>query len=406
MASVNRFAIIVSRFPKFTETFIVQELQGLQDRGLQFELFSIIHETPEQLQPEAADLDARAHYIEWRSREVLGAQWYWIRKNPAGYFQSWWTGFTTSWRSREAILRFPLLVVLAAAMARRMERLEVSHVHAHWATYPTLVALCVKRLTGIGYSFTGHAFDIFSERSGLGTKVDEADLVLTCTDHGRGILQAVGTGPADRIQTVHHGVRLETFKVVPLRERGRADPLRVLCVAALETYKGHEFLFHACADLVSRGLPIELTLVGDGELRNELGDLARSLCLDVRFEGRQPSERVRDWLEWCDCFSLASIQLPNGLMDGIPNVCVEALAMGRPVVASSLAGIRELIIDGETGLLAEPRDASSVAAQLRRIASEPELVDRLVLGGRAKVETEHDAAVNLDEIYRLLSRLG
>ena len=93
-------------------------------------------------------------------------------------------------------------------------------------------------------------------------------------------------------------------------------------------------------------------------------------------------------------------------MDGIPNVLVEALATGRPVVASSLPGIRELIIDGETGLLAEPGDPASLAAALTRLVDDPTLAPRLVAGGRAKVEAEHDATACLDEVFRRLSTLG
>jgi glycosyltransferase involved in cell wall biosynthesis len=104
--------------------------------------------------------------------------------------------------------------------------------------------------------------------------------------------------------------------------------------------------------------------------------------------------------------ALASVELDNGFMDGIPNVFVEALAVGRPVVASALPGIRELIVDGETGLLATPRDARSLADALARLVDEPDLAPRLVDAGRAKVEAEHDASVCLDEVYRRLSTLG
>jgi len=407
-APVGRYAVIVSRFPKLTETFVLQELRGLQERGLDFELYSIIHETPEQMQPDAVELDARANYIEWRSREVLSAQWHWLRRNPRGYLRAWATAFRLSWKSKDALVRSPLLVALAAAMARRMTAQGVDRVHAHWATYPTMTALCIQEISGIPYSFTGHAHDIFGDRAGLGTKVDRADLVMTCTDHGRGILVETAGNPTRAQRTVHlvhHGVRLGTFTPQPLRTREVGDPFRILCVAALQEYKGHRYLLEASALLTHRGVANTVTMLGDGELRAELEAMASSLGVEARFLGRQPSEVVRQEVTDADCFALASIQLDNGFMDGIPNVCVEAMAMGRPVVASSLPGIRELVIEGETGLLATSRDAISLADQLERLAADPLLAEHLAAAGLAKVHAEHDATTNLDEVHRLLTSL-
>jgi glycosyltransferase involved in cell wall biosynthesis len=405
---VPRYAIVVSRFPKFTETFILQELRGLRDRGLDFELYSIIHETPEQMQPDAVELDARANYLEWTSGEVLGAQLRWLRRSPRRYLRMWWLALRTSFPSPQALIRVPMLVLLAAGMAERMQRQGVERVHAHWATYPTLCALCIQELCGLPYSFTGHAHDIFADRAGLAEKVRRADAVLTCTDHGRSILVEAGGGEAavgDRVHLVHHGVRLGVFQQEPLRQRSAGDPLRVLCVAALEDYKGHRYLLDACAELDRRGVPTVLTLLGEGELRGELEVQARDAGLEVRFLGRRPSEEVRRELAECDVFSLASVVNPDGRMDGIPNVCVEAMAMGRPVVATSLPGIRELVAHDETGLLAASRDAIGLADQLERIATDRPLVEALVAKARSRVELEHDAAKNIDEVRSILESL-
>jgi glycosyltransferase involved in cell wall biosynthesis len=405
---VPRYAVVVSRFPKFTETFILQELRGLEARGLDFELYSIIHETPEQMQPDAVDLDRRANYLTWRSREVAAAQWHWLRRSPRRYVTTWWTALRTSFPSPHALIRVPMLVLLAGAMARRMERQGIERVHAHWATYPTMCALCIQHLSGIPFSFTGHAHDIFADQVGLGTKVRSSDAVLTCTDHGRSILVDLAGGEAtvgERVHLVHHGVRLEVFEQLPLRERSAEEPLRILCVAALADYKGHRHLLDACAELDRRGVANQLTLLGEGDLRSELESQAARLGIDVRFLGRRPSAEVRAELGATDVFALASVQVENGQLDGIPNVCVEAMAMGRPVVASSLPGVMELVVHEETGLLAAPGDARGIADQLERIVSDRPLDDGLVTKARALVEREHDAAKNLDEVHRILDSL-
>ncbi len=403
-----RYAVVVSRFPKFTETFILQELRGLEARGLDFELYSIIHETPEQMQPDAVELDRRANYLTWHSPEAARAQWYWLRRSPGRYLSTWWTALRTSFPSRHALVRVPVLVLLAATMARRMEEQGVERVHAHWATYPTMCALCIQHLSGIPFSFTGHAHDIFADQVGLGAKVRAADAVLTCTDHGRSILVDLAGGEGsvgDRVHLVHHGVRLEVFEQLPLRVRTPDEPLRILCVAALADYKGHRHLLDACAELDRRGVPNQLTLLGEGDQRAELEAQAARLGIDVRFLGRRPSAEVREELAATDVFAIASVQVENGQMDGIPNVCVEAMAMGRPVVASSLPGIMELVRHEETGLLAAPGDHRGIADQLVRIVKDRPLVDAMVAKGRSLVEREHDAAKNLDEVHRILQSL-
>jgi glycosyltransferase involved in cell wall biosynthesis len=408
MPGPPRFAIIVSRFPKFTETFVLQELRGLEERGLDFELYAVTHEAPEQLQPDAAELDARANYLHLRSVEVVVAQLWWMARSPGKYLRAWWRALALSRRTAETLVRAPVTVVLAAAMARRMQSQGIDRVHAHWATYPTLAAVVVKQLTGIPYSFTGHAHDIFVAFGGLSEKVAGADLVLTCTDHGRRILvDSVGPDADGKVALVHHGTRLERFAQQPLPERRAGRQIHVVCVASFDEYKGHRYLLEACRLLADDGVEVTLELIGDGVLRAEVEEQIRRLRLADRVvvRGRQPIDVVREALGRADAMALASVELDNGFMDGIPNVFVEALAVGRPVVASSLPGIRELIVDGETGLLATPRDPRSLADALARLVDEPDLAPRLVAAGRAKVEAEHDAAVCLDEVYRRLSTL-
>jgi len=406
-----RYGVIVSRFPKFTETFILQELRALEARGLDFELYAITHESSEQLQPDAVELDARANYLSLLSLEVATAQLHWLATAPLRYLKAWVGAIGMGRRSAETLVRTPAAVLLAATMARRMQQQGVERVHAHWATYPTLAAWVIKELTGIPYSFTAHAHDIFVEFGGLRPKIDGADLALTCTDHGRGIIVDRG-GPASsgKVVLVHHGVQLDRFDRQPLRATLGAEgdrSLRVLCVGSLEEYKGHRHLVDACRLLVDDGIDVHLELLGEGPLRADLeAQIARlGLGERVAVRGRQPSAVVRESLRNCDVFALASVQLASGFMDGIPNVLVEALAVGRPVVASSLPGIRELIIDGETGLLARSGDARSLADALARLVDEPGLAVRLTDAGRAKVEAEHDAQVCLDEVFSRLASL-
>jgi len=295
-----RYAVIVSRFPKFTETFILQELRGMEERGLPLELFAITHETPEQLQPDAADLDRRANYIELRSAAVAKANLSWLARAPITYLRAWAEALWLSRKSTETLVRAPAVVLLAAAMAKRMQELGVQRVHAHWATYPALAALVIKRLTDLPYSFTAHAHDIFVDFGGLATKVREADLVLTCTDHGRGILTRAG-GPTseDKVVLVHHGVDLGRFELQPPATREHRE-LRVLCVAALQEYKGHRHLFEACRRLVDEGIDPAGAVVGAGEKGIAL--IAALIAVGNVFLGVSPV-RAAWWVAAMVCIS-------------------------------------------------------------------------------------------------------
>lgn len=406
-AAPPRYGVIVSRFPKLTETFILQELRGLQARGLPIELFAIVHEAPEQLQPEAVDLDRRAHYLHFKDRSLWAAQWWWLRRAPRAYLSAWWMALSTSRGDRDALVRAAPTMVLAAAMARRMVELGVQRVHAHWATYPTLAALVIRRLSGLPFSFTCHAHDIFVQRSGLPAKMAAADLVLSCTSHGRDVITAqCGPDAGAKVRVVHHGVDLLRFTPTPLPDAS-GRPFRLLCVASLQAYKGHRHLLDAVALLRDRGVEVTLDLVGEGELRAEIEAQVAHLGLGDRVQllGRCPSDEVRQRLRDADASVLASVQLEDGWMDGIPNVLVEAMASGRPVVSTRLAGIAELVHDDVNGLLARPGDALDLARAIERLVGDVELRRRLADAGRSTVERDHDAERNLDEVYRVLAGL-
>jgi glycosyltransferase involved in cell wall biosynthesis len=406
MADAPRYAFITSRFPQLTETFILRELRGLEERGLDFELYAITHQGDEHMQPDAVELDRRANYFNWRSGEAVAAQWHWLRRDPARWARALWHAIRASAGTKDALVRVPVVWMLAGAMARRMQQQGVQRVHAHWITYPTLAAMIIRELAGIPFSITAHAGDIYGG-TGMAPRVAAADLVLTCTADGRReLLAQAGDRFADEIRIIYHGSDLSRFMFEPLPARGAA--LRMLCVASLLDYKGQRYLIDACRILRDRGVAFELVLIGDGTLRDELEAQTARLGLggEVRFMGRQPHPVVRAELSACDVFLAPSIEGAKGQMDGIPNVLVEAMAVGRPVVASARPGIRELVVDGTTGLLTGERDPVSIADAIERVANDPALCERLVAAGRKKVEEEHDSATNLDLVFQALTALG
>jgi glycosyltransferase involved in cell wall biosynthesis len=266
--------------------------------------------------------------------------------------------------------------------------------------------MVIKTLAGIPYAFTGHAHDLQLQRSGLDEKVRQADYVMTCTKYSRDLLSELyGPEAAAKIHVVYHGVELDVYTPQPLHDDDGVRPFRITCVAALSEYKGHPYLLRAVAELQRRGIPVELMLVGGGTDKPALEALATELGIrdSVTFTGVVASPEVRKWIDWSDVCCVASVIASSGQLDGIPNFLTESMAMGRPVVSTSLPGITELITDDETGLVVPPNDADALADALERLRRDPELRARFAKAGRALVEAEHDVVVNTQRCFDIYS---
>ncbi len=373
---MQKIAYLMSRFPKITETFILYEIIELERRGVQVEVFPLVREREPLMHPEAAALIGRAHYGRLGSRAVLGAQLYWLRRRPLAYLGAWLRAIIGNLGSPGFLARALTVLPLAAWFARRMEQLGVEHVHAHWATHPALAAYVVGRLTGLPYSFTAHAHDIYVERPMLAEKLRAARFVVAVSDYNRRLLCQLYGDLAHKVRVVRCGVDPAVFRPGPPRG-APATPL-IVCVGSLEEYKGQRYLLDACARLRQSGRQLRCLLVGDGDLRPALeAQIARLGLGDVvQLLGRQPRERVSALLAEADMVALPSVVTASGKCEGIPVALMEALVCGLPVVASAISGLPELVIDGVTGLLVPERDAAALAGALARLCDDASLRGR------------------------------
>jgi glycosyltransferase involved in cell wall biosynthesis len=398
-----RLAYLMSRFPKATETFILYEILELERLGHRVEIFPLVLERDGVVQPGAAELGARAHAVRPLSLEVAAAQVHWIRRRPRRYLGAWAAAIKGNIRSPRFLLRAFVAVPLGATFGRRMVALRIDHIHAHWATHPTLAAYVAAALTDLPYSFTAHAHDIYVDRAMLDEKIRAARFVVTISEHNRRLLEGwYGRSAVAKVVVIHCGadpavfapplVDAEAGKVV-----GRADaPVQIACVASLQPQKGQRFLIEACRVLLDRGLAVRCSLVGDGDERAALTDRIHELGLQdvVELLGTQPRDRVAALVRSADIVVQPSVTLRSGKTEGIPVALMEALAAQRAVVASRLSGIPELVVDGETGLLVEPGDPIALADAIERLAGDPDLRSRLGRAGRDRVLGEFDLRVN------------
>lgn len=391
-------AYIVSRFPHPSETFIVRELDALDRTGdVEIELASLFPAVDLTVHPIARRWMSRL--MRPRSAGAALAVARWAVTRPLRLLATIGVVVRGHWRNPRILVRALATVPLAAQLAGRWSRGEVSHIHAHYATYPALAAWICWRLTGTPYSFTAHAHDIYVDQGLLARKVRDARFVVTISEFNRRFLADHGAEEG-QVEVVHCGIDPAAY---PFRARQTADsgPVRVLCVASLQEYKGHRVLFDALA-----GAPelerLDLDLIGGGPLRAELEALAAELGLSerIRFHGSAPEERVRELLGRADLLVLPSIVAGDGQMEGLPVVLMEALAAGVCPVTTRLSGIPEIVADGVTGVLAEPGDSESLRAALAR-ALAGGVFD--AQAGRSLVEREFDVHRSAERLRALIA---
>lgn len=385
-----KIAYVVSRFPHHSETFIVRELDAVSARaGMELELFALFGARSATVHPSARPWMEGLRCC--RAAGALAGVAWWAARRPLRLSSSIALIAAGHRRRPRTLLRALATVPVAAAHARTLRSLGVDHVHAHYATYPALAAWLCRRLTDVGYSFTVHAHDVFVDRSHLTRKLRDARFVVAVSHYNRDFLAAHCAAPATPVHVVRCGIDPAAY---PCRPRGvpRAGPVRALCVASLQEYKGHRLLLEALAQSEPGLDRVRLDIVGEGPLRRRLATLAEGLGIAerVRFHGSLPEHEVTEMLARADLFVLPSVVARDGQMEGLPVALMEAMACGVPVVATRLSGVPELIDDGVTGVLAPPGDAIGLARALRRVLDDPDAALTRAAAGRQVVEARFD----------------
>ena len=392
----GRVGYLMSWYPVVTETFILHEMLELRRLGVDLEIFPLFGAGQDVKHPGSEQLQQRVHYHRGLSAELVLSQLHWLVRRPRAYLGTWARALAGNAGSPRSLAKALVTVPRAAVIARRMQARGVRHVHAHWATHPALAAFVVQELTGIGYSFTAHAHDLYLDRSMLGEKIGAARFVVTISRYNRALIERLfGPAAAAKTTVIPCGVDPRVF-----RERTPREPdgvFRIASVAGLRDYKGHRWLIEACALLKQRGVPVHCVLVGDGPERGAVEQqiVAARLSAEVELLGNRPQDQIRQLLDRSDVMVLPSVVTAEGMMDGIPVALMEAMVTGLPVVSTRVSGIPELVQDGKTGLLAPEKDASALADALQRLQRDPALSRRLAAQGRAHVLEQYNLIENV-----------
>jgi len=304
------------------------------------------------------------------------------------------------WSRRTDFLR----LYQAIYVGLRLGTMEINHVHAHFAGMAARTAFWINKFFSITFSFTAHANDIFSPRQfeiGLDKLVDRARVIVTETDYAARFLRDQFFHRADCVHRIYNGLDLAEF--------GRADfsstPPLIIAVGRLIPKKGFGDLVRACALLAERGKSFRCEIIGEGPLENELRRQIDELRLqnDVVMTGAKPQTQLRGRLSAANVFVLPSVVDPDGGMDNLPTVIMEAMATGLPVVSTNIGGIPEMVIENQTGFLVQPGDARAMADAIQKVINDCSSAARLGHSGYERARALFSIEKNVRELCALLN---
>jgi glycosyltransferase involved in cell wall biosynthesis len=395
---------VAAQFPKLSQTFVLGEVTGLRGRGVDVRVLSLRPSGP-SAQPTGVDgrVTACPSGLAGALRMAAAAVALLLRlPRPAGRELRRAVRWTLRHRRPDELGRFAQAAWLLPHVPAGTRRL-----HAHFADGATSVAMTLSGLSGVPFSFTAHARDLFvrTPTALLEEKLQSAFAVVAISEHGRAYLQERCPESAHKVHLVRNGIDLSAFRA-PVTAPAPADrPPGAVTVCRLVDKKGVDVLVDAARLLHERGLDVPVEVVGDGPLRGALVTRAAAAGLSglVTFHGALPPAAVRQRLHRAACFVLPCRVAADGDADGLPVSIVEALAAGLPVVSTPVAGVPEVVSDGVSGLLVPADDPVALAAALERLLSDVPLRRRLGEGA-VRVAAAFDAASCVARLDALLSR--
>jgi colanic acid/amylovoran biosynthesis glycosyltransferase len=398
-----KLAYLISRYPAISHAFILREIRCLRQLGITIDVASINppDRSAAQLTVEEQEEAASTFYVKSAGlRGALVPHLATLLSRPFSYLR----GLVSALRLGGADLikiAYGLFYFVEAVMIGRWMTVHgLAHLHVHFATPASTVALITSRIFPITFSVTVHGPDEFYDIPGyrLPQKIVAARFMCCIGTYARSQLMKISPPTAwDKLEVVPLGVDPSAFMPRPLRQDPAA--FEVLCVGRLVPAKGQYILLAAIAQLVRAGRKMRLRLIGDGPDRSGLEAAVASSDLggSVIFEGAVNQERIRSFYATADVFALASFA------EGIPVALMEAMAMEIPCVSTCIAGIPELIRDGIDGLLVPPSDGIALARAIATLMDDAALRQRIAQAGRRRILAKYDLnrnAMNLAAVFR------
>jgi colanic acid/amylovoran biosynthesis glycosyltransferase len=393
-----RIAYFINQYPAASHTFIRREIRAVEALGETIFRYSLRSED-NLVEPEDKDEQKSTRYIQSAGiATFLRSFLHVFSRTPVAFCKAVALAITIGRRSDRGILRHFAYLLEAAVLATWCAKDRIEHIHAHFGTNSAAIAMLAWRISGVPFSFTVHGPEEFDKAPliGLAEKLRHCRFAVAISSYGRSQLyRLVERKYWEKIKVVHCGVRPNLFEVVgtnlPTHSR------RFVCIGRFSEQKGHLLLIEACSQLAKRGEKFELLLCGDGKLRYAIEALIEhySLRNDVKILGWVDDARVRQEL-----LAARALVLPS-LAEGLPVAIMEAMALGRPVISTYIAGIPELVTP-EVGWLVPAGDICELADAMQKcLCIDDTAIARMGIEGRNRARSRHDISTEASKLIAL-----
>lgn len=403
----RKTGILLKTFPKISETFILNEILALEAGGFDLEIFSLQRPQENINQSGTNTIKAPVHYISCEGIKglihMIGTHLSLLKQSPGRYFKT--LRFLLG-RPAEKGSRFQQFAQ-AVCMSSILKQSTVAHLHVHFANEPAGVAELVNHMTGIPFSLSTHAKDIYlSSPESLRRKMSRSKFVVTCTEHNRHYLSSLVADDTSIVK-IYHGLPIDKFRQLDKKQNGASSypSPRILSVGRYRKKKGFPTLIQACRELKDEGVNFQCTIVGFGPEQKSLEQLIETLQVGDRVHliGKMVHADLISLYQEADLFVLPCQVDEDGDRDGIPNVIMEAMAMQIPVISTTVSGIPELVDHGKTGALVPPKDSLALKEAMKELIYNPRLRQKLGAAGRLKITEFFNADHHIKHLKNLLS---
>lgn len=395
---------LLAEFPSVSEYFILNEISELELRNVKIHILAI-KEKKEYLSIKISNIILRLpqlRYYKPYSISNLIAHLFYIFHSPKAYFEIIKKIIFSLFSDSKLALKKMKHLHLGASLAYISRHIKSNHIHAHFASQPASVAAIIAALSSRTYSISAHAHDIYVNDKMLKEKLEKAAFVITCTKYNKSYLDNLFSNVD--IYHIYHGIQLSDWPY-KLRAIDSHKPIKILSIGRLVKKKGLHYLIGAIAMLKNK-IDIECLIVGDGtELEHLISYAAyRNVIQQIKFLQSQPQEALVSLYHSHDIFVLPCIVDDNGDRDGLPNVILEALATGIPVITTGISAISELIINNKNGLIVSPKDEIAIANAIIKLVEDKSLYASIAKEARASLTKNFDICDSTDIIYDIFEK--
>jgi colanic acid/amylovoran biosynthesis glycosyltransferase len=408
---IKKVLYVVSRFPSLTTTFTAYEMATIQQAGVDVHV-ATVWSAEKDNEPQTVELQ----FVDKTLNLSLGNPALWLRSiqqillRPQIFiliFQLFIGHLTSIY----ALIKLSVSLPKGLYLGYWVKKHGFQHIHAHFLSSPSTVALIASRISGVPYTVTIHAFDIFAttpyeRNASIPLKCEKAAACVVISGFNLDYMRKTWPGLGGRFELIHNGIDVDLFT---RKTEHATDPseFRILSNGRLVYKKGHAFLLEAVAILRKQRRNVTLQIIGGGPLESELHDVARRLEIQnhVTFTGKMLQEEIIQHYGASDMFVLACAVSADGDMDGLPVVLVEALAMELPTVSTQVSGVPEIIQDKVTGLCVPPHDSQALADAMAYLMDNPDEARKMSRRGRQLVATQfnrHESARKLLQLWQSL----